>query len=193
MWDWLGENYRQVGALSSIAFGLASLCVGVIAYRLNYRNNFGWPPVMVVRSTSVSSRGQESFVEAEFSIWNRHKYAIVIVELIADYRFCELVCEDRTAHRDREWIVRNGRRVNWHGREALDPNKEFQIDLEARSDNGSMEEPTITVRYIDPLSGKYRHAVSKGESFRRNITRVGLWQALRAWWRKEPAWYFEWR
>lgn len=67
-WVWLDANSRQIGALSSIAFGPSSAAVAWVAYRLNYRNNNGWPPVFLTSGAMMGELKKEGvFVGITFA------------------------------------------------------------------------------------------------------------------------------
>lgn len=84
VWANIAANKDHVSAISAFAFGLSSVVVAWVALRLNYRNNFGWNPALVVTERGVGAYGEakDRFINviayANFEVWNRRKYPIVI-------------------------------------------------------------------------------------------------------------------
>src|SRR5689334_3613182 len=78
IWNWLKENHEQIGALSSLVFGISTASIAVLAYRLNKKNNFGPKPLVVVTHVGGGTDKSSGKPLATFQveIWNRRKYAI---------------------------------------------------------------------------------------------------------------------
>ena len=81
-WEWLGANSAQVGAVSSFMFGVSSAIVAWVALRLNYRNNFGWKPVVFISMLDCrkgSWHGEDrTMVTLGCEVWNWQKYPVVV-------------------------------------------------------------------------------------------------------------------
>jgi hypothetical protein len=76
-WSWLDANSRQIGAVGSIVFGLSSAAVAWFAFRLNYRNNFGWRPLLLVIAWGIRY-AEPSALTCNFELWNRRKYPVMV-------------------------------------------------------------------------------------------------------------------
>lgn len=162
IWDWLGENYRQIGAVSSAVLGVASLTVAIVAVRMNYRNNFGWKPVAFVASYGLESGHNLSRIKGAVEIWNRHKYPIVVSVLRLKYGAAKL--SDRLKDleiQNETWRIRSKREAEYFTKFALDANEHKRFEWALEIESGDVEPPTVEVRYFDPRLGHMVEAVSK--------------------------------
>ena len=81
VWEWLGANSKQVGALASITFGLSSAAVAWLAFRMTWRNNFGWKPTILLVTYGFRGGTGQNEMFCKFEIWNRRKYPVVVREV----------------------------------------------------------------------------------------------------------------
>ncbi len=162
VWAWLGENYRQIGALSSAVLGCASLAVAIVAVRMNYRNNFGWRPVAFVASYAVESGPNVSRIKGAVEIWNRHKYPIVVSVLRLKYKTAKLSdrLKDFEFQKDM-WRVKSKSEAEYLTNFALEANEHKRFEWALEIEAGNVEPPTVEVRYFDPRRGHMVEAVSK--------------------------------
>jgi hypothetical protein len=80
-WIWLDTNSKQIGALSSIAFGLSSAVVAWVALRLSILNSLGSKPIVLFVSQGVGRVGEDGVVfesECVFEFWNRRKHPLIV-------------------------------------------------------------------------------------------------------------------
>lgn len=69
----------------STLLSLAGFFVGTVALFLSYRNNFGWAPIVWPHKRWDGSDGRDVWAGAEFEIWNRRKYPIVVWVVEIDF------------------------------------------------------------------------------------------------------------
>jgi hypothetical protein len=73
----------QIGV--STLLSLAGFFVGAVALRVSYRNNFGWKPLVWAHKRWDGSNHEERWAGAEFEIWNRRTYSIVLRVVEVDF------------------------------------------------------------------------------------------------------------
>ena len=162
LWAWLGENHRQVGAISSALLGCASLVVAIVAVRMNYRNNFGWKPVAFVATYGVESGHKLSRIKGAVEVWNRHKYPIVLSVLRLNYKTAKLSDRLKDLELQNEtWRVRSKSEAEYFTKVALEANEHKRFEWALEVEAGNVEPPTVEVRYFDPRRGRMVEAVSK--------------------------------
>jgi hypothetical protein len=66
---------------ASTLLAVASLVVALVALHFAYRNNFGWKPLLLLKSHGGSAGSNWSEISCTFEIWNRRKYPVVIREM----------------------------------------------------------------------------------------------------------------
>jgi len=127
-WDALERSGRlsaELGWLqlaASASLTLMGLTVSIVAAVFTYRNNFGWPPLVLITSIGLSSGGGENrkynaLVGVE--IWNRRKYPLIVRGVSASIEGLELI-DDHTREDRIEWyIYRNS--INLDSDHAMDP------------------------------------------------------------------------
>ena len=81
VWSWLDENRNQIGALSSVAFGLSSALVAWLAYRVNRVNSVGLPPVLLVLRMVGDRKDIVNRNGTAIVVWNRRMYPIVLTSV----------------------------------------------------------------------------------------------------------------
>src|SRR5471032_139503 len=80
-WRLLGENSKEIGAVGSILFGISGAIAAWLAFRLNYRNNFGQKPLLLLKTHGGTAGHQWAEMHCTFEVWNRRKYPVVVREM----------------------------------------------------------------------------------------------------------------
>jgi hypothetical protein len=66
---------------SSTLLAAAGSFVGIVALTVAYRNNFGWPPIVMVVSYGMKSGSGPTEAYCKFDVWNRRKYSVAVGEI----------------------------------------------------------------------------------------------------------------
>ena len=126
--------------IASATLTLASVTVAVVSAWFSYRNNFGWTPVVRLKSykdtPSKSSKFEYIATEFDFEIWNRRKNAINIRQIYL--RFSDIKIEDV----DGSW--------DWN-KDGPFPDTISQKELHAVIEPASSKTYTASIRH-EPLS-----------------------------------------
>lgn len=107
LWNSLAANHPQISALSSIAFGFSGLVVAWFAYRLNYRNNWGMKPAVLITSLGGKiEKPDKHFSTFTCEIWNRRKYPITVELVFARMKAVNVAeAHKDTGHFYGEWVL----------------------------------------------------------------------------------------
>lgn len=170
LWAWLDINSKQLGAVSSIVFGLSSAVVAWVALRLNYRNNYGLKPLVLFLKRTDGAGSKEAWVGTDFEFWNRRRYPVVLRLVEVDFRgvVVRAPAENRMRESDK-WGMLDGKKLLGQFNEVVDGNthRSFNdviayVGEAVRVD--AMEEPdtSISVTYFDPK--KNRLEIVSGDS-----------------------------
>jgi hypothetical protein len=127
VWNWLDANNKQISALGSIVFGLSGAVVAWVALRLNYRNSYGWKPMVLLKTYGIGQAGGWTEVNCTFEVWNRRKYPIVVREVIVSFGNTKV---------DDEAPANFGEETEWHvtNRGMLVSSKNITVEPATRQD-----------------------------------------------------------
>lgn len=177
VWSWLGSNSNAVQAASGIVFGVAASLIAWFAYRVSVRENFGWRPFTVLRGYSISGGNGRTEMNVEFQLWNRHRYPVVVYDVILSYRLARFkTVDDLEDPMSEAWTVRSEHSIGKWVSEVLNPasNKTFDMYVAVDADM-MMEAPTIEVQYLDTVANKVRKIRTVGETFSKLKSDYGWW------------------
>jgi hypothetical protein len=184
-WGWLDGNSKSIGALASIVFGVSSAFIAVMAYRLSRANVIGLPPLIVVYSHGQAATADGASATAEFEVINRRKYPIMLASMTLHFRHNTLKFDDDDYSPPiNMWKAKDERTAEFHAEgekeKPIEPGKSVSFEVKLPIGDGSIEEPRIVVRYLDPHRGTWVETASAGESFRVAVRRAGLRRAMKA-------------
>lgn len=158
---------------SSTALTLASIAVGLIALNVGYRNNFGWKPILLVKSYGIGSGHDWTEVHCIFEVWNRRKYPLVVREMQVSFGDLKVDREARGAAAEGElwWATKEGTLIT-HKSVSIEPTRhqEFEAVGPVRSDAGAVTDVVVWVDLFDPR--KNGHVVLRA---RANFGRSRWW------------------
>lgn len=149
----------QIGV--STLLSLAGFFVGAVALFVSYRNNFGWEPVVWAHKRWDGSDGSDVWAGAEFEIWNRRKYSIVVRVVEIDFGNATVTnAAVRRMPDGNKW--ERGPMANLLGRldEVIDGGGRLKFDevvalvSRPRADADDRAEVEVTVTYFDPKQNK---------------------------------------
>jgi hypothetical protein len=182
IWTWLDINSKQLGALSSVVFGVSSAVVAWVALRLNYRNNFGWPPIAIIMSYGLNSTADRTEAFVAYEIWNRRKYPLVVREMQVMFGSAKIdrVTEQGKGEQVVDWYVTNDGGLVGSQSITLEPSKHYAFEAPGvvRGDRDPFfndHKPVeLWVDIFDPRTNRHLVLRAKGKD------------AKRRWWRREP-------
>jgi hypothetical protein len=141
------------------ALTCASVIVATVSVVLAYRQNFGWPPIVLVRMFVINYSEQPYEFTMEFEVWNRRKYPIVIQG--QDLRFRNVrfirVEERRPLDYANTWDGGPETFSNYKS-VVLEPNghEKFEFIYVAQNKNRKKQASKVKIRvfYFDPIKNK---------------------------------------
>ena len=92
-----------------------------LALRINYRNNFGLKPILLVKSHGVTAGNGWVEVHCAFEVWNRRKYSLVVREM--QVSFGETKIDYKAPNVDGEetaWSATNAGNLLWSEKHAIE-------------------------------------------------------------------------
>lgn len=190
MLEWLGEHYREIGAISSIVFGISSASIAFLAYRLNFRNNWGWKPLIVVGSWGFSTDAKGASLTANFDVWNRHKYPIAIYAVRLQSRAVTFKKDLRAVKCGGDiWRINSSGQAYSFPDLMLEPGKHrvFRVDLPIAEGGTTIDAPRCEMRYLDPISGRIIEMASDDRKLKEWDRYYRRWQRQERP-RKPPPW-----
>jgi hypothetical protein len=160
----------DVPTLQLIAYSAltcASVIVAAVSLILGYRQNFGWPPIVLVTShiQMGSHHPPDEVYEftLEFEVWNRRKYPVSVFVQDLTFRNVNFVRSEVRMPSDYAHTWDGGPEFfsNWKG-VLLEPNGHAQFEfVHMARDAGrkkSASEVEVSVAYFDPIKNKYLKA-----------------------------------
>lgn len=162
----------QLIAASALALG--SLCVAFTAMLIAYRQNFGWPPLLI--STGYGLRTDVKFREiyiavVKFEVWNRRRYPIVVRSM--SVLFFELKPEEFLQGYDypEGWHVSARWGISSHESIRLEPgahhSQQVEMPFARRSLDDLDDQYRVSIDFFDPVSNKpYSEAIVAKYHFR---------------------------
>ena len=180
-WKWLSDNSDSVQALSGIVFGIAASLIAWFAYRVSIRENFGWPPFTVLKHYSLGGGNGKTEMNVEFQLWNRHRYPIIVHDIILSYKLARFKnVEDYEDPMSEAWSLRSERAIGKWFWQVVGPSAPSTFDLNFVVDSEHMlEAPTIEVAYLDTIKNKVRRIRTVGETFSKLRSDYGWWDGLK--------------
>ncbi len=185
-WTWLDTNSKQIGALTSVVFGVSGAVVAWVALRLNHYGNFGAKPRVVVMSAggAMDKDGGEHFATFTCRVQNRHKYPIEGTVLSARLRSVDV-----------RRLLKEDRRLfdGW----VLHSDGEFLLQLEGKTEPGQYDEfkgkfpaelgkvfdvPLVRFSYFNSMRGDWftaRNTWRNRTAWRRRRLREMMWRLAR--------------
>jgi hypothetical protein len=172
LWSWLDGNRNQIGALSSIIFGLSSAVVAWLAYRINRVNSLGLPPVLLVLRMVGDGKDIANVHGTAIVMWNRRKDPIVVTSVRVQFLKAEVDFDkwsrelSKVIVEDASGTIRaNNRRTGSYFKTEFvmeaGTHKRFEvIGTYIRPGATLGSEVLAVVRYFDP--GKARHVAVAG-------------------------------
>jgi hypothetical protein len=153
--------------IASLALTGMSLIVSGVSLFFGYRHNRGWKPAIVLVERARFSGAGPPSLAVIFEVWNRHKYPIVIKEVDVQFeRFTFLAPPKKEADENSvAWFLEENRTFESYHSVRLEPEAHHRLYLLAQykeeSDDGKPENPSVAVRYFDPINNKEMTVRSK--------------------------------
>lgn len=146
------------------ALTCASVFVASVSAIMGYHQNFGWKPIILVKSHGYGGPldGGKDLPGArkgtlEFEVWNRRKYPIVLVAAQIVFEKHDFVFA--AIHADDElWQHAGGRAFKNHYSDRIEPNSYYVCKLGfAYKDQGSEFDDRVRIKitYFDPNRNRY--------------------------------------
>lgn len=152
--------------LSSASLAIMGLTVSIFVAAFNFRNNFGWPPLVLITGHGFMSGGgvganYRAFIKIEF--WNRRKYPIIVRVVNVKIDGLDLVQDTKS---DLEgWHLHRGSLV-LHGARAVAPQTHEDYNVSApfapRSLDDLMCPIVVDVSVFDPRINKTEIVTARG-------------------------------
>lgn len=183
-WQWLGDNSSQIQAASGAVFGLAAVVIAWAAYLISVKENYGWEPIAVLLRYSLGVEGDgQTFMTADFQVWNRRRYPIVVYDVVLTYRLARFEkIQDGDDPTSEDWSVRSDRSLGRVSQELIDPGKSKVFNMHVIVHGCTMmEDPAIAISYFDPIAAKVKTVNGGGGRLSKLRYDYGVWRGSLIW------------
>ena len=154
---------------------VTSVIVAIVSLRFSYRQNFGWPPLLLVSTHGMQSefgKGKDEsimFATVFFEIWNRRTYPIILEGSQVKFRQDILEASSPSLDRETNWWVDNPSHCSNPERLVVKKGEHHSFELVVPIKKGQMLDRVdgmieIEVTCFDPrrerdykLNQKYRY------------------------------------
>ncbi len=154
--------------ISSTVLTLASLTIAYVAVTFGYRQNYGWPPVLLVLSHGVGGlSGEEDYVaHVDFEFWNRRKYPVIVhfVEMKFGNLTLGTIPEQSPSGESARWYIFHNKLIQ-REHVGLDPASRHLFEPRVPFKRQPLDDLTeivkIDVFYFDPIANKRKKLTTK--------------------------------
>jgi hypothetical protein len=156
----MNAGLAVVQLAASVSLTLASMIVSVVAVVFTYRNNFGWPPIVLITSIGLSNIPAEHGkykAHVSLEIWNRRKYPIVIRNLSVGFRQIELIEDADDRHSRSAWRLHRNAMVKYD-EHTLAPQSQEKQEVTGLFEASSLDTVNapldISIVFFDPRANR---------------------------------------
>lgn len=120
--------------IAYVTLTITSIIVAIISLRQSYRNNFGWPPILLDVTHGLKSKrtedrlGQAIFVELE--LWNRRTYPVVVRGMSVTSSRLEFDENFGRSQPDDDWFFRNSKHAEYRPKHVLSGSEHRELFFE---------------------------------------------------------------
>lgn len=173
-----------VQPFATLLLGMAGVALATVGAIFTYQNNFGWPPIVFIL---LSGRGSQTpggaWVSAEFEIWNRRKYSILVRRVRVDFGMDRIVRVDdaliKPQFRDDRfaWLVQNGE-MDCEPNAVIEVGKQLRVEaVGLYSDPVAVDAhdvPPVSVKVwaFDPRLNKHMILMADSYRYARDVRRM---------------------